>query len=150
MLGNALFRTHSQRNWVRGLLLLFLVGTVYFLWFRPDRWKFRNKLPRTAQDVHEWFWSPGFIPDYNYHLKAKVSAPQFKHYVSRFSLTPHSPARTYSESADLWLRWEDDDCGEKWWDPSDKVDGTYVEQEHDTWTFAKYENGYLYLTSLNH
>jgi len=33
----------------------------------------RQDLPVTATDVHEWAWADGFLPDYSYLLKARVT-----------------------------------------------------------------------------
>lgn len=113
-------------------------------------WPFRKALPWTATDIHEWYWSETLLPDYSYYLKAKVTENQFRTYVARFGLTPHAPDRAYSESS-IWLNWEsapESDGG--WWNPSDSLDTTFVREGHDTWTFAKFEQGYLYLASLNH
>jgi hypothetical protein len=110
----------------------------------------RQNLPATATDVHEWSWADGFLPDYSYLLKARVTETEFTQFVALLGLTPHTPARQYSEESH-WLSWRaapgfDGD----WWDASDSLDSTFVREGQDTWSFAKYENGYLYFQSLNH
>ncbi len=79
-----------------------------------------------------------------------MTEAQFHRYISKFALTPHTAERQYSDSA-VWLRWRHAPgfTGE-WWDPSMSLDSTYVWQGGDTWIFAKYERGFLYLASVNH
>jgi hypothetical protein len=90
------------------------------------------------------------LPDYSYNLKARVTEKQFCDYITRFGLTPHTPARTYSDEAILlsWKMGPGFEAG--WWDPSDSLDATFVWQNYHTWTFAKYEHGFLYLASITH
>jgi hypothetical protein len=114
---------------------------------RWNQWEFRRLLPGDAQDVHELIHEYGFLPDYTYQLKAKISDEQFRQYVERLGLTPHFAGRQYSD-VPAWLNWKEGEAD--WWDPSESLDATYVEQIGETWTFAKHERGYLYLMSLNH
>lgn len=129
-------------------LILLTVGAGWFFWTRPDQWSFRRELPWTAEDVHERYWSDGFLPDDSYRLKARITDEQFRRYIAKFELTPHAPTRAYSESPDLYLTWSP--RTDTWWDPTDSLESTFVSQDRDTWTFAKHERGYLYLRSLNH
>ena len=132
---------------VVGLILL----KAAFFFATWNEWGLRKALPRTAEDVHEWAWEDGFLPDYSYMLKARISEQEFKEYVEYFGLTPHSPDRQYSED-DHNLSWRP--CGlfdEDWWDVSDTLDAnTFVSEGQTTWTYAKYENGYIYVKSLDH
>jgi hypothetical protein len=138
----------GKRRWLRILSILFVFGAVWFFWARPDQWRFRRELPWMTKDIHERYWSHGFLPDYSYYLKARITEEQFWRYIAKFKLTPHTSTRQYSESPDPWLDWDPDPYS--WWNPSKSLDSTFVWQGHDTWTFAKYERGYLYLVSLNH
>jgi hypothetical protein len=115
-------------------------------WRSSNEWPFHRMLPNGAQDVHEWFWHDTLLPDYNYLLKARISLPEFEAYVAHFRLTPHTPSRTYRDS-ETWFTWRAD---ADWWDPSESKDTSFVRQEGDGWTYAKYEHGHLYLKSLNH
>jgi hypothetical protein len=134
------------------LLALVLAGGFGWVFLaRSDEWVFRRNLPGTAVDVSEWDRSETLLPDYSYHLKASITEEQFGIYITKFGLTPHSETRQYSQSPSPWLSWQAAPGFQgSWWDPSDTLAGTFVHQEGDTWTFAKYENGYLYLASLNH
>ncbi|MGC3956462.1 MAG: hypothetical protein QM813_00340 [Verrucomicrobiota bacterium] len=110
----------------------------------------RQDLPATATDVHEWVWADGFLPDYSYLLKARISEDEFREFVTRLGLTAHTPTREYSEDS-VWLSWgAAPGFDGSWWDVSDSLDSTFVSEGHDTWSFAKYEKGYLYFQSLNH
>ena len=138
-------------RWCFALLLLLAVGVGWFISARPDQWAFRRALPWSASDVHEWIWSETLLPDYSYHLKARVTEEEFGRYTARFGLTPHAETRQYSEAAPLWLSWRTpDNFKGDWWTPSETLNGTFVANEGRTWTFAKYEHGYLYLASLAH
>jgi len=113
-------------------------------------WTFRKALPWSAGDVHEWYQTDTLLPDYGYQLKARVSERQFRDYIARFDLTPHTAARAYSDDM-LWLRWNPAPGFEEgWWDPSDSLDATFVWQGYHTWIFAKHEHGFLYLASVTH
>lgn len=129
---------------------LYLAFKVAFSGDPTEGLSWRHDLPATATDVHEWAWADGFLPDYSYILKAKVSEPDFNVFIRKLKLTPHSPDRQYSDNP-AWLSWS---CPpgftNDWWDASGSLSNTFVDEGHDTWSFAKYENGYLYFQSLNH
>lgn len=135
-----------KKRWLFGAAVIALV--IWVVWPASDEWIFKQELPRSAQDVWEWKHADGFLPDYMDLLKARISREDFVRYVARLNLTPHSPSRKYDEGpAEVFLNWGPRD---DWWDPSLGLEGTYVDQGQDTWTFAKYENGYVYLKSFNH
>jgi hypothetical protein len=116
-----------------------------------NEWGFRRALPPSAEDVHEWSREDGFLPDYSYKLKAKISEDQFHLYIDRFQLTPHAPDRQYSQDAKIYLQWRAETNPEiAWWNPTESLAETFVRQVGDNWTFAKRERGYLYLKSLDH
>ena len=128
------------------LLALYLagLGLCYYLF----TWEFRKALPWSARDVREYYETDSFLPDYSYQLKARITEQQFHEYIAKFHLTLHTPTRTYSDDT-LWLSWRHvRNCD--WWDPSDSLESTFVWQGNDTWIFAKYERGHLYVGSLNH
>ncbi len=145
----------SRRWWARKRLVALVIGLVvvalvWASWGRMTQWAFRRALPSHAEDVHESIREDGFLPDYRYKLKAKISEEQFRRYIEQFGLTAHSSMRKYSDDADVWLRWQHSGRKVDGWDPSESLDETFVRQAGDTWTFAKRERGYLYLMSLNH
>lgn len=130
------------------LLALYLVGLglCHYLF----TWGFRQALPWSARDVHEAYWTDSLLPDYTYQLKARITEQQFREYISKFHLTPHTPTRTYSDDSPC-LSWGNVQVSKAdWWDPSKSLESTFVWQGGHTWTFAKYERGYLYLGSLDH
>jgi hypothetical protein len=129
-------------------VVLYLAGVA--LCYEAFTWPFRRALPWSAHQVHEWYWTDTLIPDYSYQLKAKITEEEFRRYVTRFGLTPHTTNRRYSDDLIL-LRWDSaSGSGREWWDPSESLDSTFVKQDRYTWTFAKYEHGYLFLSSLAH
>ena len=110
-------------------------------------WK--SDLPSTATEVREHAWADDFLPDYDYYLRARITKPEFDALVQKLELTPHTSTRTYSETG--VLSWSGHLIGENdWWHPTDQLEGTYVRQEGTNWSFAKYENGYLYFRALHH
>ena len=136
------YRKYQERRAVEALLK--------FLFTPNEKPSWRRYLPATAAEVREWAWADGFLPDYGYLLKARITETEFKQFVSQLGLTPHTPDRKYSEESH-WLSWSalpgfDGD----WWDVSSSLDSTYVSEGNDTWIFAKYESGCLYFQSLNH
>ena len=136
------YRKYEERR-VTAMLMEFLFTPM------PPSW--RDSLPATATDVHEWAWAEPFLPDdYSYRLKARLTEPEFQQLMTKLNLTPHTPDRKYSEESN-WLSYSRDPrCKEDWWDASSSIDGSFVQQDRRTWTFAKYENGFLYFASLRH
>jgi hypothetical protein len=110
---------------------------------------FTRYLPATATEINEVSWADGFIPDYNYWLRARVTREEFDQFVRDLELTPHTNDRQYSENS--WLSWSDHLLGDTdWWHPTQNLEETYVREGGTKWSFAKYENGYLYFRSLDH
>lgn len=110
----------------------------------------REHLSTNATDVLEWSWSDGFLPDYSYVMKARVSQADFESFCTALELTPHTADRGYTDDV-RWLSWSaPPGFTNTWWDVSLSLEGTRVSQGSDTWSFAKYENGFLYFQSLNH
>jgi hypothetical protein len=130
------------------VVALYLSGIA--LCYSMFTWEFRKALPWSAREIHECYMTEPLLPDYSYQLKARITEHEFRDYIARFKLTPHTSSRTYSEEA-IWLSWNEVPGFERgWWDPSDSLDSTFVWEGNDTWIFAKYENGHLYLGSVNH
>ena len=109
----------------------------------------RSSLPETATDVKEHAWADGFLPDYDYYLRARVSKIEFERFVQDLKLTPHTATRIYSEPSCMSWSGHLLEDGE-WWNPTGDLEGTYVREGGTTWTFAKYEDGFLYFRSLDH
>ena len=115
---------------------------------KPPSW--RRHLPASATEIQEWAWADGFLPDFTYLLKARVSDSEFLEFVASLGLAPHTPERKYSESAH-WLSWSPPPGFDgKWWDASGALSSTFVDEGHDTWMFAKHENGFLYFKCFSH
>ncbi len=123
--------------------------TVYELAAPP----IRKALPFTAQDVHDWSWEEEGETgqDYCYMVKAKIKPEEFRQYINRFELTPHTPTRQYSGGFDPG--WSGSGCVMApkldWWTPSDDTSGTYVHDYGSAWLYAKYEGGYIFVVSYN-
>ena len=135
--------------WIGGVFLL-MFATWYF-WPPPDE-IFQKKLPPTAKEVQVWLQEDGLLPDYTYLLRARITKEEFEQYVAELSLTPHSAERKYDDSV-AWLSWSAQPLrgsAPEWWIPTRAQETTFVRQERQNWTYAKHENGYVYLKSLNH
>ena len=133
------------------MVVLLAGAATWFFWPTSEEWLFHRMLPKTTQEVHEWSWSDDFLPHYVYLLRARVTQEEFDVYVAKLGLTLHTPSRKYEEPAEPWLDWgRGPDEKTPWWNPSPSLQSTFVAQGHDTWTFAKYEKGRLYLKSLKH
>ena len=119
-------------------------------WIRGAlQWDFRRELPWSASDVHEAVWEEGFLPDYQYCLKARITRAEFDAYARRLALTPATSGRVYDDEDD----WSDLTCppgDHPWWTPPPTRDGWLIAQSGHTWTTAAYHDGYLYLSSVNH
>lgn len=109
----------------------------------------RTSLPATATEVKEHAWADGFLPDYDYYLRARITKPEFDKFVQDLELTPHKDTRIYSESYPL--SWSGHLTGDsEWWNPTDDLQGTFVREGGTTWLYAKYEEGFLYFRSFDH
>jgi hypothetical protein len=134
----------------RPLTIAFLVITVllfYGAYFLSTTRTYRS-LPWSASEIRQFYWGEDFLPDYTYHLKAKMREEEFEAFVRRHGLTLHSAERQYADKSRS-ASWSSAEKL-KWWDPSASLEGTYVTQEGDGWVLAKYENGYLYYYAMNH
>lgn len=130
------------------VVALFTIGV--YLCYEGTLWSFRKALPSSAQDIHESYWTDTLLPDYDYKLKAKITEEEFRRYVAKFGLTPHTTTRKYSDLV-VCLDWAaSPEFRRGWWDPSTSLDSTFVWQSNTVWTYAKYERGHLYLQSLRH
>lgn len=147
-------RRHARRLLLAGVSLSSLmVATIYFWLVTP----MHKALPWGARHVRESYWADGFLPDYSYCLKARISEDEFPGYVARLGLTPHTQARSHEDPTSPWLGWAHpfdlDRATEsgRWWDPPPIEAGkTYVAQSGDEWILAAYKDGWLYVSGLNH
>jgi hypothetical protein len=126
-----------------------LIGSLFSSSDSPPSWK--SELPATATEIMESGFAEGFIPDYSYILRAKISESEFTEFCSRLKLTPHSETRVYPDEEN-WLSWSSPPMvdADDWWIPTESLEKTFVRQDGHTWSFAKHEEGYLYFQSLCH
>jgi hypothetical protein len=130
-------------------LALILAAIAVWGWYVLATSPLRQALPWSAREVVDL--TVDGPPDHGYFLRAKITEPEFRAYCERMRLTPHTSDRVYTDD-EMWLSWDGPAGGRTpdWWNPSSGLDGTYVEQSGKVWTFAKYENGYLYVKSRRH
>jgi hypothetical protein len=123
-------------------------------------------IPVGAKVCYKSHYEDGFLPDGEFCLKLKISKNQFDAIVTMLGATLHMESRKYSDDK-RWLSWNPDSGaddpfanhkqanktppkGENLWDPDTDLSTTFVRQHKDTWTFLKYERGYLYFKELSH
>jgi len=123
-------------------------------------------IPTGAKVCYKSQYEDGILPDAKFCLKLKISKVQFDAIVIKLGATLHTELRKYSDDKN-WLDWRPDlgsddpfanhikaskppPKGENLWDPDTDLSSTFVRQHKDTWTFLKYERGYLYFSELSH
>ena len=142
------FRPHL-RSWIT--IVCICLGLTVWGWRILTVSPLRRALPWSASEIQEWSWSDGFLPDYSYQLKARISHEHFQSYVESLKLSPHTLSRRYDQPSSPWLSWSSSPgFREQWWDPLPTLDATFVSNHGDHWTYAKYEKGYVYVKSLDH
>jgi hypothetical protein len=111
----------------------------------------RRKLPPTAQQVQEWRWSEEgpLGQDYSYALKARITEEEFLAYVHELDMAPYSVEKGYGYGFVLTWRPPGMPPELEWWDPSDSYETTYIYDGRSWWTYAKWENGFIYVVSYN-
>lgn len=110
----------------------------------------RGYLPADATDIREWGWADGFLPDYGYMLKARLSQTGFERFVTELRLVSIDTSPKYSDDPE-WLSWSAEGrFTNNWWDASDSLDSTFLYQTNHFWQYAKYEKGFLYFKALQH
>ena len=147
--------------WVLGVFAAHLVALVIarIAWWSnlpnffddgEDSISWASSLPEKATEIEEWSWSDGFLPDYTYFMRARVSESGFTEFITKLDLTLHTASRSYSQDVSM-LSWHYSPEGNvAWWNPSESLQETYVSESSDTWTFAKYEGGFLYFHSFSY
>lgn len=154
LLAKALLRVTERNRWLGCLFLSFIllfpvfiavgIGGAVILTTTP----LRRALPASAQDIHEWSQDEGgeLAQDYAYLLKAKITRDEFYKYVNKIDLTLHTSSRQYS--CGFYPSWSSSKALD-WWAPSEDLQDTYVREADCSWTYAKYEDGYIYVVSFN-
>lgn len=115
----------------------------------------RRALPSSATEIQEWKWAEGGLTgqDSLYLMKARISEREFFEYAERFGLRGYVPSLDYGPS--FVPSWEPPvwplGVDLHWWDPNPHADfrGTRLAGHGTHWTFAKYENGYVYVMSFD-
>lgn len=107
-------------------------------------WPFHRALPWGATQVREETWTEGFLPDYTYTLKARISEDEFRSYVEALELTPYVAEGGVEGGAS-------DVGGPEWWDPPPCAEGTtYVYSRGTEQLVARYGDGWLYVSGSLH
>jgi hypothetical protein len=103
-------------------------------------------LPDTARDVKTWSWQEEgpLAQDFSLKLRAGITEEQFRSYVDEMGMTPHTPDREYQHG--FQPGWGPDPEIE-WWTPSTEIGETYVREDGASWSYAKYEDGCIWVVS---
>ncbi len=138
----------SRRKIIILAVCTFLIMGGCWKWL--NTWGFRSKLPWSASEIYEWSREDGFLPDYSYFLKAKITQEEYLKYIEELNLKKHTETSKYPDGT-LGLNWSAmSGVDRNIWNPSISLSETYVWQNGHEWVLAKHENGYLYLKALNH
>jgi hypothetical protein len=104
-------------------------------------------LPKSAQDVHEFYTADGFHADYVYLIKAKIEPAEYIEYVNLLKM----PIRyDININAELKSKLNTGYSGTpKWWDPPNMNEMSYYEYDdrHNFKDIVIYANGYVYYYS---
>jgi len=115
-----------------------------------EKWFYEKALPDTAEDVHVWHQNDGFLPDYTYYLKARISRQEFFNYIDSLEMNLHTDTSNYTDDT-LWIQTSGafNDTIKSWWNDT-RTDSMYVWQNGHEWNTARYIDGYLYLLAIEH
>ena len=144
---------------------IFRIALAFILAAVPCILSAQEWIPAGAKVCFKSQEEDGLLPDATFRLKLKITKAQFDAIVIKLGATPHTESRKYSDDKG-WLNWRPDlgsddpftnnnvakppPKGENLWDPDTDLSTTFVRQHKDSWTFLKYERGYLYFTELSH
>lgn len=99
-------------------------------------WPYRKDLPWSATQIEERYSTDGFLPDYDYRLKAKISETDFKEYVEHYRLKNGSKHTCWLSSGS--------DAPANWCEPVD----CYFRQEGDWEMHVTYCRGFIYVVAM--
>ncbi len=108
----------------------------------------RRALPHGATGIEGWSWTePGPLgQDGSAMLRARIPEDAFEKYAKDLGMTPHTANRAYGNGfSPSYVSLADEPLD--WWDPTDEVEGTWVLDQGSSWTWAKWENGFVYVLS---
>ncbi len=128
----------------RKAMTLYLVATAiisagFYMRISP----LRRALPWNASEVREWKWQEGALPDYMYHMSAKLAPHDFDAYVEKIGLRPHNDQPDIHGYEFEWYGDEKVD----WWCRNGSS-GSFSDEWNQGGTYAKYEQGRVFLYSF--
>jgi hypothetical protein len=114
------------------LVVLYLAGILAT--YELFTWPYRKALPLSASEVNEYVWTDGFLPDFSYYLRARITEEQFLNYVARFKLAIDGKRELFAGPHEV-----------PWWSPSSGAHEVY-ELENGDWSMeAIYDNGIMWV-----
>lgn len=139
----------SQFTYLLFLSWIFLLGCNSK---EDNEWGYRKLLPKSASDIKEIYWRDGFLPDYEYYLRANISRQEFIKYCDTLCLNLHLDSSKYSDDISNLNTGgaAQNDKLKGWWDTKTNHDSLYVWQKGDEWNIVRYFNGCVYLYAHEH
>ncbi|HYV55466.1 MAG TPA: hypothetical protein VE933_12845 [Chitinophagaceae bacterium] len=134
---------------------LIFICAYAFLFFscnnNSTEWEYRKLLPHSASQIKEFYWKDGFLPDYEYYLRAKIDQRDFNWYCDSLGLELHTDVSKYTdEIGNLNTIGGYAEELKEWWNIDGNNDSLFVWQNGHEWNIARYYNGYLYLYAHEH
>lgn len=120
------------------LLALYLVGI--FMAYQMFTWPYRRALPWSASEVKEYAWTDGFLPDFVYCLRARVTEEQFRDYVVHFELASAGSQEHFPVT----------DEEVSWWKPSPGAHEVFRLEDGDWEMEAVFDNGIMWVMAGEH
>ena len=114
-------------------------------------WGYRKLLPKSATDIKDFYWEDGFLPDYEYYLRATISREDFEIYLDSLDLVLNTDSSKYTD--EIGNMTTGGSCLNEikdWWDVESNQDSIFVWQNGHEWNIARYIKGYLYLYAHEH
>lgn len=114
------------------LLALYVAGILAA--YHMFTWPYRKALPWSASEVKEYIWTEGFLPDFSYYLRARITEKQFLDYVARFELESAGKREQFAEPDEA-----------PWWRPSPGAHEVYRLEDGDWSMEALYDDGIMWV-----
>lgn len=131
-------RSDSSRfPFVGASVLLVIYAAGIFAAYHMFTWSYRKALPWSASEVKEHVWTEGFLPDFAYYLRARITEEQFLEYVARFELERVDQQWYPTKPLEV-----------PWWGPSPGAH-LFYRLEDDGWLMeAIYDNGIIWVKAI--
>lgn len=117
------------------LAVIYVAGV--FAAYEMFTWSYRKALPWSASQVKEQVWREGFLPDFAYYLRARITEEQFLEYVVRFELESAGKMGYFTKPSEA-----------QWWGPTPGEHEVYRLEENGWSMEAVYDNGVIWVKAI--